>query len=159
MATELRVWRVRNRRGWSYGRTVRVPDEFVFLPAGNAGLTRRAKRGARQVLVECKKTKYGQQVLGIWAHREVVEGARRGEVVSVEEPEVLFDSLTLVEAAERVQVQRERQDQARRQEEREWYEREAMAERPQRRRQVERHRPQRGPHERLEQVNWRKEGF
>ena len=83
---EIRVWNITSdRTGWSYGTTVTIPKGYVFVPSGDGALTRRIKQAATKVYCSVKKSKYGTQILGIYATKNAVASA--GTIVRLTEAE------------------------------------------------------------------------
>ena len=72
MATEIKVWNVTNGVGWHDGEYIAIPPNFVFVPVGDAALTRRIKRASQTVYIGCQKHGSYTKTLGIYADAEIV---------------------------------------------------------------------------------------
>lgn len=74
---EIQVWRTNRPRDFhSDGKILTVPENWIFVPSGDAGLTRRLK-----ALTECwsvvHKRKNRIEAIGLWCAGEVVEQVKK----------------------------------------------------------------------------------
>lgn len=70
---EIQVWRTNRPRDFRHeGKTLTVPENWIFVPSGDSGLTRRLKN-----LTECwsviHKRKNRIEAIGLWCDQNIVE--------------------------------------------------------------------------------------
>ena len=73
---DFQVWRTNRERSFLHnGKAVTVPDNWIFVPSGDPGLTRRLK-AVTECWVVVHKRKNRVEALGVWADKSVVEQVR-----------------------------------------------------------------------------------
>lgn len=73
---DFQVWRTNRERCFLHnGKEVRVPENWVFVPSGDPGLTRRLK-AVTECWVVVHKRKNRIEALGVWADKSAVEQVR-----------------------------------------------------------------------------------
>ena len=70
---EFQVWRTNREREFLHdGKVVKVPENWIFIPAGDPGLTRRLKKSGEYWSVVHKR-KNRIEALGIWVASDRVQ--------------------------------------------------------------------------------------
>ncbi len=76
-SSDFQVWRTNRDRCFLHdGKEVKVPDSWIFVPSGDAGLTRKLK-AVTECWVVVQKRKNRIEARGVWADKVVVERVRQ----------------------------------------------------------------------------------
>lgn len=79
------VWGEGPKEMWSFGETLDIPDDYEFLPAGDAAKTRFVKANAEKYYVHMQRVKQGNRTIGVWAPKAIVEQAQGVTLKTTEE--------------------------------------------------------------------------